>query len=266
MVGLRAFFLLLPALTLLFPAMAPASDPPEVRPPQMTFELQRKRFYWPDADLSTTTTMRTAATEDSFHEQGYVPGFIDEDSGLAYALRRSIVDIRITREGEMLYLERMPDDAPSDYAEHLHQLFLPVGPEPHKTINPLMALHPFTMITPEFEVVRELNEPDILSRDETPELEVITTPDWIYRIHRDPETGRVWGIEQIVADHGWLFRETRFDDYQEAPSGRVVPSRVVTRTHFEGRLPYAELVFENIVEKEVPRFSGPFPGDPAREE
>lgn len=264
MVGTRSIFLLLPAFLLLCPAAgqtAGAEDTPAgVRQPQMTFQLERKRFYWPGADLSTTTTMRTEATEESFHEQGYTPGHLDEPSGLAYATRRSIVDIRVTDEGEMLYLERMPADAPSDYSDHLHQLFLPVGPEPNKTINPLMALHPFTMITPEFEVVRELNEPDILSRDETPELEVITTPDWIYRIHRDPETGRVHGIEQVVADQGWLFRETLYEDYHEAPSGRVIPGRVVTRTHFEGRVPYAELVFEKIVENEAPRFSvDPFP-------
>lgn len=248
--------ILIAVSALLVPGSSAATGDGVVRMPQMTFELERRQFYFQSDDLETTTPMRLEATEESLHERGFTSGHYHEALDLAYIQRRSLVDVRVTGDGEMLYLERMPDDAAWDYSAFLHQLTLPVGPHPNQTINTLMALHPYTMLTEEFEIIRELNEPLILSREEEDGLEKIYTPDWIYHIHRDPETQRLLGVEQYVADHGWLFRETSFEDWEEAPSGRVLPTRVHTRTYFEGRWPYTELIFTAITENEVPDFSG----------
>lgn len=250
-----ASLLLLVFLVSLNPSLS-RGEGPVVGAPQMTFQLDRRQFYFPSADLATTNPLRLEATVESLRERGFTHGHYDELVELSYIQRRSVVDVRITPDGDMLYLERMPDDAQWDYSEFLHQLSLPIGPRPNETINPLMALHPFTMFAPEFEIVRELHEPDILSRDVEEGIETIHTPDWVYRILTDPETGELQGIEQYVADLGWLFRETSFENWKEAPSGRVLPTRVHTRTFYEGMWPYAELIFTDITENAVPEFKG----------
>ncbi|MCC5877652.1 MAG: hypothetical protein JJU11_15640, partial [Candidatus Sumerlaeia bacterium] len=116
----------------LFPGLLAAQES-VVRQPQMTFELERRQFYFQSDDLETTTPLRLDATEESLRERGFTSGHYHAALDLAYIQRRSLVDVRVTSAGEMLYLERMPDDAEWDYADFLHQLSLPVGPQPNKT-------------------------------------------------------------------------------------------------------------------------------------
>lgn len=234
-------------------AMALTTPVASAEEPFLTFDVQRRGFLAIGVD-PTSPTLALRQEIDDLRENDYVLGGVDPETGVTFLARNTSASFAAGEDGALVYREEivLEESDGTRRAVPLRSADLPILDDPARTINPLMALHPYAQTAPEFDYLRGMQFPTRrLEPGDSGEF-TIEAPPWRFVARHDPETGNLATLHQIEPESGQLFRRTEYSEWAIAPSGRWIPHRVVTRTYRDGEHPVTELVFTNIVESEVP--------------
>lgn len=234
------------------------SAPAAAEQPFLTFDVQRRGFLAAGTDLTSPTVALRQEIAD-LRENGFLIAAVDPESGIPFLARNSTVSFAAAEDGSLLYHEEflLHESDGTRRAVPLRSAELPILNDPARTINPLMALHPYAQTAPEFDFLRGMQFPTRRLEPGDPGEFTIEAPPWRFVVRHDPETGNLATLHQIEPESGQLFRRTEYSQWAIAPSGRWIPHHVVTRTYRDGHHPITELVFTNIQETAVPETGSP---------
>ncbi len=214
------------------------------------YSVTRRVFALVSEDGETTAPLANADARRELVGRGFTLDQVDPRTGRPCATRESTVTAR--PDGDALdYAETLlslSDDGTTATAP-LRSLRLPLsGDGRDRAANPLMALHPYAMIAPEFEFARDFPNIHLNHRGTPGGTYEHQTPTWIYRFRYDAETGHLSAIDQYSPATRKRHRRTEFRDWRDHPSGRTLPANVTSRTYVDGYTPLVELEFRRIGE------------------
>lgn len=181
--------------------------------------------------------------------------FRPDGEGLPVAFQESKVDIRVGEDGAMWYREwfAIPGREGHRDLELGRALDLGGFGVTPGAFNPVMALHPLAMITPEFAPLREAGYGVTESRELPGGTLVAESETWRWVLEvSEGDTPQPERLRQYDIATGAVVRETTFEDWTHMPSGRFLPSTVRTHTTKPDGTRVVEVVFTNITEQVDP--------------